>query len=191
VDRNVSIVLSPEGSQYRKIAQRHWGLTDEQMKGMHVHHEPPRCKGGRDVPEHLYVCSPSMHANGWHDLGFWIETQHMAASKQPVEVRRKNGRKLADWNSKNKNKNKGNRREEVLRSERLTREFHVYEIVTERKIGRLLGTVVAESGTMLKEVKHCIRALYGRNIGTPALARLVAGDRINALGITCSLSLQN
>jgi hypothetical protein len=37
------------------------------MKGMHVHHRVPRSKGGTDAPENLYVCSPSFHANVWHD----------------------------------------------------------------------------------------------------------------------------
>jgi hypothetical protein len=72
MDRNVSIVLTPGTANYRKVAQKHWGLTDEQMKGMHVHHEPPRCRGGRDIPEHLYVCSPSMHQHGWHNDEFYV-----------------------------------------------------------------------------------------------------------------------
>jgi hypothetical protein len=190
MDRNVSIVLTPGTANYRKVAQKHWGLTDEQMKGMHVHHEPPRCRGGRDIPEHLYVCSPSMHANGWHDLGFWLETQHSAAAKQPVEVRKQNGRKLADWNSKNKEKNNGNRRAPTVESLTTVREFHVHERVTERKIGRYLGTIVAESGVSLKKVSNCIYALYGRKVGVEALARLVIGERINAFGVTCSLGLQ-
>jgi hypothetical protein len=33
---------------------------------MHVHHHPPRSQGGRNIPEHLYVCSPSVHYCGWH-----------------------------------------------------------------------------------------------------------------------------
>jgi len=61
-----AIVLLPKGS-YRAIAQKNWGLTDDQMKGMHVHHRIPRSKGGTDAPENLYVCSPSFHANVWHD----------------------------------------------------------------------------------------------------------------------------
>jgi len=36
------------------------------MKGMHVHHFPPVSEGGRNIPEHLYVCSPSLHSWGWH-----------------------------------------------------------------------------------------------------------------------------
>lgn len=68
----LSIVLVPKGG-HRQIAQKNWGLTDEQMVGMHVHHQPPKCEGGQDVPEHLYVCSPSMHRWGWHDGKFWID----------------------------------------------------------------------------------------------------------------------
>ncbi len=60
-----ALVLLPKGT-YRQIAQANWNLTDEQMKGMHVHHRIPRSKGGTDAPENLYVCSPSFHANVWH-----------------------------------------------------------------------------------------------------------------------------
>jgi hypothetical protein len=66
MDKNLSIVLSKETTEYRRVAQKHWNLTDEQMNGMHVHHEPPVAIGGRNIPEHLYVCSSSMHSNGWH-----------------------------------------------------------------------------------------------------------------------------
>lgn len=31
------------------------------MKGRHVHHNPPRHAGGRNIPEHLYVYSPEVH----------------------------------------------------------------------------------------------------------------------------------
>jgi hypothetical protein len=189
MDKNISIVLSREVSSYRKVAQKHWGLTDEQMKGMHVHHEPPRSKGGRNIPEHLYVCSPSMHANGWHDLGFWLETQHAAAAKQPVEVRRGNGRKLAEWSKKNRDLNKGNRRKVIHDSRHTLREFHVYEQITERRIGKKLGVVVAEEGTLLEEVCSCILSLFNRKVGSWALARLIAGDRVTASGVTCSLGL--
>lgn len=61
MEKSLSIVLSPSIQDYRSLAQSHWGLTDEQMKDMHVHHNPPKHKGGRNVPEHLYVYSPETH----------------------------------------------------------------------------------------------------------------------------------
>jgi hypothetical protein len=73
MDKNVSLTYFPPAKDYRKVAQLAWGLTDEQMKGKHVHHQPPRSEGGRNVPEHLYVCSPSMHAHGWHNGEYFIE----------------------------------------------------------------------------------------------------------------------
>lgn len=60
-----SLVLLPRGD-YRQIAQINWGLTDEQMKGMHVHHRIPRSQGGSNAPENLYVCSPWFHQEIWH-----------------------------------------------------------------------------------------------------------------------------
>ena len=67
-------------SPYRTIAQKHWGLTKEQMKGMHVHHRIPQSEGGTNDPSNLYVCSPWFHANVWHDQSYWIETQALACS---------------------------------------------------------------------------------------------------------------
>lgn len=61
MDKNLSLVHSPEHKNYRKMAQSHYGLSDEQMKGVHVHHNPSRANGGRNVPEHLYVYSPVNH----------------------------------------------------------------------------------------------------------------------------------
>lgn len=50
-----ALVLLPK-SHYRDIAQQNWGLTDEQMKGMHVHHRIPE-KGiglfARDLEKRL------------------------------------------------------------------------------------------------------------------------------------------
>jgi len=81
MDKSLSIVLSPEVKNYRKVAQSHWGLTDDQMKGKHVHHHPPVSDGGRNVPEHLYVCSPSMHSHGWHNGEYFIEQANIGAAK--------------------------------------------------------------------------------------------------------------
>ena len=56
-----AIVLSTDKYNYRKVAQEHYGLTDEQMKCIDVHHNPPRCEGGRNIPEHLYIYHPATH----------------------------------------------------------------------------------------------------------------------------------
>jgi hypothetical protein len=57
----VSITLSKERRNYRKLAQEHYNLSDEQMKGKHVHHNPPVSEGGRNIPEHLYVYDEDLH----------------------------------------------------------------------------------------------------------------------------------
>jgi hypothetical protein len=62
MDNKVSIVLSQERGNYRKIAQEWYGLTDEQMIDMDVHHNPPRHEGGRSIPEHLFVYHKTLHA---------------------------------------------------------------------------------------------------------------------------------
>jgi hypothetical protein len=81
MNKSVSLTYFPPTRDYRKAAQLAWGLTDKQMNGMHVHHQPPRSEGGRNVPEHLYVCSPSIHAQGWHNGEYFIE-QATAAGKE-------------------------------------------------------------------------------------------------------------
>ena len=63
----MSALVKVDSRHYRVIAQEHWGLTDEQMKGMHVHHRIPQSKGGSDDPSNLFVCSPWFHAHVWHN----------------------------------------------------------------------------------------------------------------------------
>jgi hypothetical protein len=93
--KTTAIVLSQEKSNYRKVAQESWGLSDEQMQGMHVHHHPERCNGGRNIPEHLYVCSPEMHSYGWHD-GDWFTVKAVEGQRKGLETRRKNIRPQPD-----------------------------------------------------------------------------------------------
>lgn len=62
----MSAIVKVDTRSYRQIAQENWGLTDEQMKGMHVHHRIPRSKEGTNDPSNLYVCSPWFHAHVWH-----------------------------------------------------------------------------------------------------------------------------
>ena len=61
MDKEVSIVLSVERENYRKLAQDWYGLTDAQMEEMDVHHNPARHQGGRNIPEHLFVYHNTLH----------------------------------------------------------------------------------------------------------------------------------
>jgi hypothetical protein len=79
-----AIILSPNYSNYRKLAQKHYKLTDEQMMGMDVHHNPPRCEGGRNIPEHLYVYHPELHAQVH-------EKESIIWARKGYETRLKNG----------------------------------------------------------------------------------------------------
>ena len=63
-------MVIPKGN-HRKIAQKNWGLTDEQMKGMHVHHRIHRSDGGTNDPANLYVCTPEFHAYVWHNESYF------------------------------------------------------------------------------------------------------------------------
>jgi hypothetical protein len=62
MEREVSIVLVREAKNYRKLAQQWYNLTDEQMEGCDVHHNPPRHQGGRNIPEHLFVYHHTLHS---------------------------------------------------------------------------------------------------------------------------------
>lgn len=83
----------------RNIARKHWGLTWQQMKGMDVHHFPPRSEGGKDIPEHLYVCSRYVHQNWWHDNVYYMNNLNKASEsnkgkKHSEETRRKRSESL-------------------------------------------------------------------------------------------------
>jgi len=65
MQKEISIVRV-DTRNYRRIAQDNWGLTRQQMKGMHVHHRIPRSQGGTNDPSNLYVCSSWFHKYVWH-----------------------------------------------------------------------------------------------------------------------------
>jgi hypothetical protein len=67
--KEVSIVLSRAVRNYRRLAQEWFGLTDEQMVDMDVHHNPAQCEGGRNIPEHLFVYHFTLHA-AVHEAAF-------------------------------------------------------------------------------------------------------------------------
>ena len=65
MDKHLSLVPVDKRS-HRAIARDNWGLTNEQMRGKHVHHRIKRCDGGTNDPSNLYVCSEWFHDNVWH-----------------------------------------------------------------------------------------------------------------------------
>jgi hypothetical protein len=83
MDKHLSIVRV-DTRPHRVIAQENWGLTKEQMSGMHVHHRIHRAKGGTDDPTNLYVCSVWYHKNAWHSeerVGTLIEYAQIGGKK--------------------------------------------------------------------------------------------------------------
>jgi len=82
----MSAIVKVDKRPHRKIAQEHWGLTDEQMKGMHVHHRILKSEGGTNDPSNLYVCSPWFHANIWHGV-----PELLSLIKNSTENARKGG----------------------------------------------------------------------------------------------------
>lgn len=64
-------IVRVDTRHFRRIAQENWGLTKQQMVGMHVHHRIPRSEGGTNDPANLYVCSAWFHAYVWHDESYF------------------------------------------------------------------------------------------------------------------------
>ena len=93
MEKEVSIVLSVERRNHRKLAQEWYGLTDEQMKDCDVHHNPPRHQGGRNIPEHLFVYHNTLHSavHGGEFILWAREGGKKGAAAQPREARVKNG----------------------------------------------------------------------------------------------------
>ncbi len=125
MDKNLSLTFYSEGTDYRSVAQKNWGLTDEQMNGVHVHHHPPKALGGRNIPEHLYVCSPDMHLYGWHK-GKGSEFPRMASEggKLSSIVRNKKAKekqKLSPEDRK-KDKEERKRKRELKKKEEIKRQ---------------------------------------------------------------------
>jgi hypothetical protein len=112
-----------------------------------------------------------------------------AALKQPRHIRQFIGRKLSDWNDTNRGENKRNSRQAVFDSRQCERHFHVHEKITERKIGRKLGTVIAQPGIDYSQVAELIEETFDVRVSSARLANLVVGERLNHNGVTCSISM--
>jgi hypothetical protein len=85
-------IVKVDKRPYRVIAQENWGLTDAQMKGMHVHHRILRSQGGTNDPCNLYVCSPSFHRYVWHNGETFIEWASVGGKSKTSEQQAKAGR---------------------------------------------------------------------------------------------------
>jgi hypothetical protein len=112
-----------------------------------------------------------------------------AALKQPRETRQATGRKLSAWNDDNRGENKRNSRQSVFDSRKWERHFHVHEKITDRKIGKKLGTIVAKPGIDYSQVAEMIEEAFGVKVSTAHLAKLPTGERLIHSGVTCSISM--
>jgi len=96
LSNEVFSIVKVDTRNYRTIARENWGLTKEQMKGMHVHHRIPVSEGGTNDPTNLYVCSPSFHRWGWHNGEDFIEWASAGGRKGGKKGGRKGGTKTAE-----------------------------------------------------------------------------------------------
>jgi hypothetical protein len=109
MDREVSIVLSVEKRNYRKVAQEWYGLTDEQMIGMDVHHNPAVSDGGRNIPEHLFVYHNTLHS-AVHNDDFVLWSRYGSAkAHEKRDERGKSVRAMEHFARQNKEKDEAGR----------------------------------------------------------------------------------
>lgn len=113
-----------------------------------------------------------------------------AALKQPKEVRVNIGNKLGEWNKTNKNKNKRNSKTETFKLRNIKKIFHIYEKITERTIGNLLGSIEISAGEDLSYVSTIIKEKFNRDTHPSKLANICLGDRLLHSGVSCSLSIE-
>lgn len=88
-------IVKLETRPHRVVAQENWGLTDEQMKGKHVHHRVAVSKGGTNDPSNLFVCSPSMHRWGWHEGEEFVEWGGKASEGRDPQEHSETSRRAA------------------------------------------------------------------------------------------------
>lgn len=77
----------------------------------------------------------------------------------------------------------------MFHSRTLERHFHVHEKITERTIGKKLGTVIAHPGVDYSQVAEMIEEAFGVRPSVSHLAKLPIGERLVHNGITCSISM--
>ncbi len=99
MDKETSIV-KVDTRPHREIARDNWGLTKDQMAGMHVHHRIPVSRGGTNDPSNLYVCSPNYHKNVWHDGKEFVAWAHKGAAAAHANKREDGKSILAFENGK-------------------------------------------------------------------------------------------
>jgi hypothetical protein len=99
MDKDTSIV-KVDTRPHREIARDNWGLTKDQMAGMHVHHRIPVSRGGTNDPSNLYVCSPYVHKNLWHEGEEFIAWAYKGATAAHLEKREDGKSVLAYENGK-------------------------------------------------------------------------------------------
>jgi len=194
MDKKVSIVLSSEVKNYRKLAQLWYGLTDEQMVGLDVHHNPPRSLGGRNIPEHLFVYHCTLHsAIHGNDFTRWAREGGKIGNKVANEIihshkdefgRSKHALKMAE-KSHAKRDEFGRSVQGVINGERINAEKNEFgKSVNAVKAGTKGGPVSAkklhEEKDELGRSKHGVKSAKKLHKEKDEFGRSLATMRVNA-----------
>jgi flagellar biosynthesis GTPase FlhF len=120
------------------------------MVGMHVHHEPPVALGGRNIPEHLYVCSPEMHLGGWHK-GAKYPMMASEGGKLSAIVRRRSAESKAKLSDEEREELKRQKKERVKKKKEKERKNKEYRQRVSEALSKYEEKVEAEK-RMLEEL---------------------------------------
>lgn len=182
MDREVSIVLSVERRDYRKVAQKWYGLTDEQMEGMDVHHNPARHEGGRNIPEHLYVYHNALHS-AVHDNNFISWARKGAAAAHEAKDHR--GKSLTALRSHQKKDEEGRSLLAVQNGRKASQTLHAAKDERGRSLhgvrsAQRLNAEKDSLGRSVQGVKNAERLHREKDEQGRSLAGVSAGLRLHA-----------
>ena len=178
-------IVKVDTRNYRKIAQENWGLTKQQMEGMHVHHRIPVSEGGTNDPSNLYVCSPWFHAYVWHNgdqFTLWAsvggKTSSPTKTKKLVETGKRVGNLPNSELQKKTVKETGLKRKE-------SGELDVWWETSHKKMSKPVLVTLIETGDAF-EFKSLADAARVLNLNRPDIRRVCQGKRKTTKGYTAS-----
>jgi hypothetical protein len=178
-------IVRVDKRHYRKIAQENWGLTDEQMVGMHVHHRTPRSQGGTNDASNLYVCSAYYHAHVWHNgdqFTLWAsvggKSSNPTKTKKLVETGKRVGSLPNSELQKKTVKEVGLKRKE-------SGELSVWWETSHKKMSKPVLLTFIETGDTF-EFKSLADAARGLNLDRARVRKCCQGKMKQTKGFTAS-----
>jgi hypothetical protein len=170
MNKELSIVLSPESRNYRKVAQEWYGLTNEQMADMDVHHNPSRQEGGRNIPEHLFVYHNTLHsAVHGNDFTQWARKGGKKGSEKNHSVKNEEGKSVTVM-----------KMNEKVHKEKDENGKSVHAVKSGKKAGRKAHEAKNEEGKSILAVRRAKKSHEKKNEEGKSVNAVKAGVRAAA-----------